>query len=122
MHKKSTSPNAIPLIFVHGWPESFIGVSHMIDALTDPVSTPPRGDDNVPSFNVVVPSIPGFGFSDVVAEEGNNISSTAELFDALMKSLGYHRYIATGSGWYAQISVAEDNQADKLPGVSTSVD
>ena len=84
---------------VLGWPESFIGVSHMIEGLTNPVSTPPRGNENVPSFHVVVPSIPGFGFSDMVAEEGNNIASTAELFDALMKSLGYPRYIATGSGW-----------------------
>lgn len=59
----------------------------MIDALCDPVATPPRGDENVPSFHVVVPSLPGFGFSDQVAEEGNNIATTAEAFDALMKSL-----------------------------------
>ncbi|CAK1366316.1 putative epoxide hydrolase [Cercospora beticola] len=100
VHKRSTSPNAIPLIFVHGGlPESFIGIYHMIDSLTDPVKTPPRGNENTPSFHVIAPSIPGFGFSDVVAEEGNNVSSTAELFDALMKSLGYSTYIATGSGW-----------------------
>lgn len=72
----------------------------MMEGLTNPLSTPTTGSENLPSFHVVVPSIPGFGFSDMVAEEGNNIASTAELFDALMKSLGYPRYIATGSGWY----------------------
>ncbi|KAF7189863.1 putative epoxide hydrolase [Pseudocercospora fuligena] len=99
VHRQSHVADAIPLLFVHGWPESFIAVSNMIDALCNPVSTPPRGDDNVPAFHVVVPSIPGFGFSDQVSEEGNNISTTAELFDNLMKSLGYSRYITTGSGW-----------------------
>lgn len=99
VHKRSMSPNAMPIIFCHGFPESFIGISHMMEGLTNPLSTPTTGSENVPSFHVVVPSIPGFGFSDMVAEEGNNIASTAELFDALMKSLGYPRYIATGSGW-----------------------
>ncbi|KAM3417627.1 putative epoxide hydrolase [Cercospora zeina] len=100
VHKRSTSPNAIPLIFVHGGlPESFIGIHHMIDSLTDPIKTPPRGSDNTPSFHVIAPSIPGSGFSDVVTEAENNVASTAELFDALMKSLGYTTYIATGSGW-----------------------
>lgn len=99
VHRQSHVADAIPLLFVHGWPESFIAVSNMIESLCNPVSTPPRGDDNVPAFHVVVPSIPGFGFSDQVSEEGNNISTTAELFDNLMKSLGYSRYITTGSGW-----------------------
>lgn len=100
VHRRSPSPDAIPLLFVHGWPESFIAVSNMIDALCNPASNPPRGHNNVPSFHLVAPSIPGFGFSDQVSEEGNNMSTTAELFDALMKTLGYWRYIATGSGWY----------------------
>lgn len=71
----------------------------MIDLLTNPISTPPAGNENEQAFHVVAPSIPGFGFSDQVAEEGNNLASTAELFDALMKSLGFPKYIATGSGW-----------------------
>ncbi|EME43535.1 hypothetical protein DOTSEDRAFT_72793 [Dothistroma septosporum NZE10] len=99
VHRRSMSTTAIPLLVVHGWPESFITVSNMIDGLCNPVATPPRGDENVPSFHVVVPSIPGFGFSDQVSEEGNNIATTAEAFDALMKSIGYTRYIAHGSGW-----------------------
>lgn len=66
VHKRSNAPNATPLLFVHGWPESFIGVSHMIDSLCNPIATPPRGDENAQAFHVVAPSIPGFGFSDMV--------------------------------------------------------
>lgn len=93
------STNAMPLLFIHGWPESFIAVSNMIDALCDPARTPPRGDESSPAFNVVAPSIPGFGFSDQVAEDGNNLFATAEIFDALMKSLGYDQYIVHGTAW-----------------------
>lgn len=100
VHKRSMAPNAIPILIAQGWPESFVSVTNIVDSLCNPVSTPPRGDENVPSFHVVVPSIPGCGFSDPVAEEGNNITTTAEAFDALMKSLGYSRYIAHGTGWY----------------------
>ncbi|EME81909.1 uncharacterized protein MYCFIDRAFT_175487 [Pseudocercospora fijiensis CIRAD86] len=82
----------------HRWRMPSRSLSNMIDALCNPVFTPPTGDDNVPAFHVVVPSIPGFGFSNQVSEESNNISTTAELFDNLMKSLGYSRYITTGSG------------------------
>lgn len=99
VHRRAKTANAIPLLVVQGWPESFIAVSNMIDALCNPAATPPRGDENVPSFHVVVPSIPGFGFSDQTSEEGNNIATTAEAFDALMKSLGYGRYMVHGSGW-----------------------
>jgi pimeloyl-ACP methyl ester carboxylesterase len=99
VHKRSTSPHAIPLLFVHGWLESFIAVSPMIDALCNPTTSSGSSDGNAPSFHVVVPSIPGFGFSDQIAEEGNNVATTAEVFDTLMKTLGYTRYIAHGSGW-----------------------
>lgn len=99
VHRRSMSTNAMPLLFIHGWPESFIAVSNMIDALCDPARTPPRGDESSPAFNVVAPSIPGFGFSDQVAEDGNNLFATAEIFDALMKSLGYDQYIVHGTAW-----------------------
>lgn len=99
VHKKSSSINALPLLFVHGWPESFITASKIIDALCNPIATPPRGDVDVQSFNVVVPSIPGFGFSDPIPEAGNNMHATAEVFNTLMTGLGYHRYIAHGTGW-----------------------
>lgn len=99
VHKRSDSPTAIPLLFVHGWPESFIAVSKIIEPLANPIKTPPRGDENVQSFHVVTPSIPGFGFSDPIPEVANNAQATAEVFDALMKGLGYQQYISHGTGW-----------------------
>lgn len=103
VHRKSQSPTAIPLLFVHGFPESFLTVSPMIDALCAPISTPPRGDDGVPAFHVVAPSLPGFGFSDPLPEEGNAVPTTAAVLDALMKSLGYTQYMVHGSGWAFKI-------------------
>ncbi|KAK3698656.1 hypothetical protein LTR37_016885 [Vermiconidia calcicola] len=99
VHKRSQSPAAIPLLFVHGWPESFIAVSKVIDALSNPIATPPRGDENVQSFHVVAPSIPGFGFSDPVAETANNMQATADIFNEMMADLGYHQYICHGTEW-----------------------
>ena len=96
---RSKSPNAIPLLFVHDFPESFITMMKSIDALCNPTTTPPGGAENVPAFHVVAPSIPGFGFSDPVPEEGNAIHTTAAIFDTLMRGLGYAQYIAHGSGW-----------------------
>lgn len=52
------------------------------------------------AFHVVAPSIPGMGFSDPVSEQSNNIQATCDIFDALMKGLGYNQYIIHGSGWY----------------------
>lgn len=118
VHRRSQSPNAIPLLFVHGFPESFVTVAPMIDALCDPIRTPPRGNDTVQAFHVVAPSIPGFGFSDTTSEEGNDsalgfdcyndtneaaagnaMPTTAATFDGLMKTLGYRQYLAHGTGW-----------------------
>lgn len=99
VHQRSASASAIPLLIIHGWPESFITSSKVIDALCNPITTPPRGDDSIQAFHVVVPSIPGFAFSEPVPEVANNIHGTAEVFDALMKGLGYGQYMIHGSGW-----------------------
>ncbi len=74
-------------------------IAPMIESLCDPIMTPPRGAESLPAFHVVAPSISGFGFSDAVPEEGNAMPTTAAMFDSLMKSLGYQRYIMHGSGW-----------------------
>jgi hypothetical protein len=108
--RRSTTPQAIPLLFVHGWPESFLTVAPVIDALCEPTVSPSTGQQDGPSFHVVAPTIPGFGFSDEVADEGNNFWSTAEIFDALMKRLGYSRYIIHGSGWWDTISPGRQNR------------
>lgn len=103
VHRRSDSPNAIPLLFIHGWPESFISVVQIINELCNPLLTPPAGRTFIPHFHIVAPSIPGFGFSDPVPEHANNMQATAGIFDALMKGLGYDHYIAHGSGWYASL-------------------
>ncbi|MBE7181643.1 MAG: alpha/beta fold hydrolase, partial [Terriglobus roseus] len=104
VHKRSEAENAIPLLFCHGWPGSFIEVSKVIDALSEPGVTAESGAgvpgaDAPPAFHVVVPSIPGFGFSDASPDSGFGLAATADCFDALMRQLGYGHYVAHGSGW-----------------------
>ncbi|KAJ9660620.1 hypothetical protein H2201_006878 [Coniosporium apollinis] len=106
VHKASQHPNAIPLLFVHGWPGSFLEVSKVIDALTEPTTASAanpfrdaenHGETRVRAFHVVAPSIPGFGFSDASMDEGFGLKETAEIFDVLMKRLGYNKYVAHGA-------------------------
>ena len=104
VHQRSEYVTAIPLLFIHGWPESFIAVSKIINALCTPEIAPEHGREGSPAFHVVAPSIPGFAFSDPVPEVGNNMHATAEIFDALMKGLGYHQYLLHGTGWAFRIA------------------
>lgn len=99
VHKPSSHRHAIPLLFCHTWPSSFIEVQKIIDALTDPQSLPSFGDGAQQAFHVVAPSIPGFGFSDASSSETFGLEETAEAFSRLMKRLGYDRYVAHGTGW-----------------------
>ncbi|KAI9686754.1 MAG: hypothetical protein M1822_002813 [Bathelium mastoideum] len=98
-HKRSSAPRALPLLFCHGWPPSFTEVMKIIEPLSDPISTPPRGSQDALGFHVVAPSIPGFGFSDAVHSESFGLRKTAEIFDTLMKRLGYQEYVAYGGDW-----------------------
>jgi pimeloyl-ACP methyl ester carboxylesterase len=100
VHKRCQNRSAIPLLVCHGWPGSFTEVSKIIDALTEPDFTALPPGAKVPlGFHVVAPSIPGFGFSDASNEEGFGLEETAQVFNALMKQLGYDQYIAHGSEW-----------------------
>ncbi|KAL9064467.1 MAG: hypothetical protein Q9157_007817 [Trypethelium eluteriae] len=98
-HTRSSAERAIPLLFCHGWPPSFTEVIKIIDQLSNPISTPPRGSQDALGFHVVAPSIPGFGFSDASSGETFGLRKTAEIFDALMKRLGYEEYVAYGGDW-----------------------
>ena len=98
-HKGSSAQRALPLLFCHGWPPSFTEVVKIIGPLSDPISTPPRGSHDALGFHVVAPSIPGFGFSDTSLSEAFGLRKTAEIFDALMKRLGYQEYVAYGGDW-----------------------
>lgn len=100
VHKRSSNQDAIPLLFCHGWPGSIVEVSKAIGPLTSPIPTHLHSLEDSPSFHVVAPSIPGFGFSDASEVEGFGMKATALLFDALMKKLGYAKYVVHGSDWY----------------------
>ncbi|MBA8903858.1 epoxide hydrolase family protein [Phyllobacterium sp. P30BS-XVII] len=93
IHKKGVGPNARPLILTHGWPGSFVEFERVIPLLTDPGSH--EGDPR-DAFDVVVPSLPGFGFSAAPRQTGFNARRVAGLWQRLMLQLGYERYFAQG--------------------------
>jgi pimeloyl-ACP methyl ester carboxylesterase len=92
VHKRSANPEAIPLLWCHGWPCGILEVEKILNDLTNP-------DEDGQAFHLVAPSLPGFGFSDASAEEGMGLKETSWMFDLLMKKLGYMYYVAHGSGW-----------------------
>jgi pimeloyl-ACP methyl ester carboxylesterase len=93
VHKRSRNPKAIPLLFCHSWPSSFIEIQRIIDALVDPHAADEQ------AFHVVVPSIPGFGFSDASGDADFGVWRTAEVYGELMRRLGYEGFVAYGSDW-----------------------
>lgn len=93
MHIRSTVPHAFPLILSHGWPGSFVEFIDLIGPLTDPAAH--RIDDAL-AFHLVIPSLPGFGFSSPMTSPGWDSARTAKAWDTLMKGLGYQRYGAHG--------------------------
>ena len=102
IHERGKGPNPIPLILTHGWPDSFYRMHKIIPMLTDPESF---GGNAADSFDVIVPSIPGFGFSDPVRKPGWTVKQTAELWASLMGDmLGYQRYAAAGGDGGSPIS------------------
>lgn len=94
MHKRSFAANAIPLLYCHSWPGGILEVIKIIDELTTPSA------EGEPTFHVVVPSIPGCGFSDPSNVEKMGMKGVAEVFDLLMQRLGYRFYVAHGIDWY----------------------
>jgi hypothetical protein len=89
VHHRSPHTNAIPLLFIHGWPGSFLEVAKILEPLTQP---PP----GMPAFHVVAPSIPGFGFSPAPTAPGFGLIEAAAAFNALMGQLGYDRFVVQG--------------------------
>ncbi|MFD0443066.1 epoxide hydrolase family protein [Streptomyces indonesiensis] len=103
IHVRSKNPHAMPLILTHGWPGSIVEFLKLIGPLTDPVSF---GGDAADSFDVVVPSLPGFGFSQKPTETGWTVSRIASAWEELMKRLGYTRWAAQGGDWGAVVTTA----------------
>jgi pimeloyl-ACP methyl ester carboxylesterase len=97
VHQRSSSPDAIPLLFIHGWPGHFHEVAKILPLLTDPN----MGEQ---PFHVIAPSIPGFAFSSNPATKGFNLGKIAETFNKLMLALGYEKYVAQGGDWGSSIS------------------
>lgn len=96
LHVRSRHSNAIPLILTHGWPGSFVEFVKAIGPLTDPTA---HGGSAQDAFHVVVPSLPGFGFSDRPSTTGWTTARIAAAWATLMERLGYTRYIAQGGDW-----------------------
>jgi pimeloyl-ACP methyl ester carboxylesterase len=101
IHAKSPHDDALPLIITHGWPGSVIEMLNVIGPLTDPTA---HGGDAADAFDVVVPSMPGYAFSAKPTSTGWGPVHIADAWIALMRRLGYSRFVAQGGDWGAQIT------------------
>ena len=101
LHVRSPEPTATPLLLIHGWPGSIVEFLHVIGPLSDPRG---HGDPDAPAFGLVIPSLPGFGFSGPVTEPGWNSRRIAAAFAELMRRLGYERYGAQGGDFGAFVA------------------
>jgi pimeloyl-ACP methyl ester carboxylesterase len=107
IHVRSRHPNALPVIVTHGWPGSVTEQLKLIGPLTDPTAYGGRAPD---AFDVVIPSMPGYGFSGKPTTTGWNPDRIARAWAELMKRLGYTRYVAQGGDWGSPVSSAMARQ------------
>jgi pimeloyl-ACP methyl ester carboxylesterase len=96
IHQRSKNSNAMPLLLLNGWPSSIVEYAKVIGPLTDPVAFGGRAED---SFHIVIPSMPGYGFSGKPRERGYSPERIARMWVPLMARLGYTRYAVHGSDW-----------------------
>jgi pimeloyl-ACP methyl ester carboxylesterase len=108
IHVRSRQKNALPVIITHGWPGSVIEQLKLIGPLTDPMAHGGRAED---AFDVVIPSVPGYGFSGKPAGTGWDPERVARAWAELMTRLGYSRYVAQGGDWGTPISSAMARQS-----------
>ncbi|RJG03487.1 epoxide hydrolase family protein [Noviherbaspirillum sedimenti] len=115
IHERGKGPNPTPIILNHGWPWTFWDMRKLIKPLTDPVAFGGKPED---SFDVIVPSLPGFGFSTPLANTGINFWRTADLWAKLMTRLGYDRFASFGSDWGAFVTTQLGHKyADRMIGI-----
>ncbi|HEY8947474.1 MAG TPA: epoxide hydrolase [Rhizomicrobium sp.] len=112
IHVKSKHANALPMIVTHGWPGSIIEQMKIIDPLTDPTA---HGGTEADAFHLVIPSLPGYGFSAKPREVGWNPPRIAKAWAVLMERLGYKKYVAQGGDWGN--AVTEDMAVQQPPGL-----
>jgi pimeloyl-ACP methyl ester carboxylesterase len=118
IHVRSPHPGALPVIITHGWPGSVFEQIKLIGPLTDPTEYGGRVED---AFDVVIPSLPGYGFSMAPTAAGWGSERIGRAWDVLMKRLGYTRYVAQGGDWGASIVQAMGRQAPPgLLGIHTN--
>lgn len=110
IHVRSPHENALPLIMTHGWPGSVIELLETIGPLTDPTAHGGQAED---AFHLVLPSLPGYGFSGEPAELGWNVGRVAQAWAELMHRLGYTRYVAQGGDVGAAVTDTMGRQAPK---------
>ena len=103
LHVRSPHPGARPLLLTHGWPGSVIEFLDAIGPLTDPLA---HGGDAADAFHVVIPSLPGFGFSEQPTATGWGVERIAAAWISVMKRLGYQRFFAQGGDWGAAVTTA----------------
>jgi pimeloyl-ACP methyl ester carboxylesterase len=101
IHIRSKHENALPLIVTHGWPGSVVEQLKLVDPLTNPTADGGSASD---AFHLVIPSIPGYGFSGKPTSTGWDCPRIARAWTVLMKRLGYTRYVAQGGDWGALIT------------------
>jgi pimeloyl-ACP methyl ester carboxylesterase len=119
IHVRSEHENALPLIITHGWPGSIVEMLNVIGPLTDPTAHGVNAED---AFHVVVPSMPGYGFSGKPDETGWDVPHIARAWAELMNRLGYTRYVAQGGDWGAVITDVIGAQAPEgLIGIHTNM-
>src|SRR2546426_4039254 len=119
IHARSKHENALPIIVTHGWPGSIIEQLKIIDPLTNPTAHGAKASD---AFDVVIPSIPGHGFSAKPASTGWDPLRIARAWSELMKRLGYTRYVAQGGDWGAAITQRLGVEAPEgLAGIPTNM-
>ena len=119
IHVKSPHANALPLIMTHGWPGSVIELLDVVGPLTDPTAHGGRAED---AFDLVLPSLPGYGFSGEPTEIGWDPGRIAHAWAELMHRLGYTRYVAQGGDVGASVTDAMGRQAPEgLVGIHTNL-
>lgn len=99
LHVRSPRPDAVPLILTHGWPGSVLEFMKVIGPLSDPAP-------DAPAFHLVIPSLPGYGFSDKPTATGWGVEKIADGWITLMRRLGYDRFFAQGGDWGAAVTTA----------------
>jgi pimeloyl-ACP methyl ester carboxylesterase len=100
VHERARNGDGIPLILTHGWPSTFVELLPLVPFLTDPAAHHIDG----PAFDVVIPSLPGYGFSERPAQTGVNYQYVAKMWHRLMRGLGYRRYGAQGGDFGAGVT------------------